>query len=151
MIACGGRLLREPSRSVEDALTEVLTWYYRPKNAEALAGLKRIVQTAEESYFGNWSADLFKKVWGIPLPGEFKLDQRLFGASPGPATYLKEPCLDAAGRKNYRLGLKSILAELPRLSHSCDDAGRLGRIRRSVIITLNLLNTICYCLGEPLD
>ena len=65
--------------------------------------------------------------------------------------FLKEPCLDAAGRKEYRKGLKAILAELPKLADSCNDDGRLHRIERSVIVTLNLLNTVCYCLGEPMD
>lgn len=151
MIACGGRILSQPARSVESVLTEVLEKYYQPKNAEALQGLLRVFRTAEDSYFGQWSAERFRKVWGVPLPGEFKLDQRLFGTSPGPATYLKEPCLDAVGRKEYRKGLKSILAELPKLARQCNDGGRCTRIRRSVIVTLNLLNTVCYCLGESLD
>lgn len=151
MMAIGGRLLRDPNRAVEEVLDEVLTRYYRPKTAEALAGLKRIVKTAEESYFSGWSEERFRKDWGIPVPGEFKLDQRLFGTSPGPATYLKEPCLDAAGRKEYRKGLKSILAGLPALDRNCDDGGRLERIRRGAIVTLNLLNTVCYCLGEAIE
>ena len=151
MIAVGGRLLRDPNRSVDEVLEEVLTKLYQPKNAGALAGLRRVIQTAEDSYFNGWAAERFQKGWGIPVPGEFKLDVRLFGTSPGPATYLKEPCLDAAGRKEYRKGLKSVLAELPSLERACKDGGRLARIQRSVITTLNLLNTVCYCQGEPLD
>lgn len=151
MIAVGGRSLRDPSRSAEEVLSEVLEAYYRPRTAEALEGLRRVFQVAEDAYFGQWSAERFKSGWGVPLPGEFKLDQRLFGNSPGPATYLKEPCLDASGRQTYRSGLKSVLLELWKLAGSCDDAGRLVRIRRSVVVTLNLLNTVCYCLGEALD
>jgi len=151
MIACGGRFLSNPSRGVAEVVAEVLEKYYRPKHGEALERLTRLFQTAEDSYLGQWSDERFRKGWGVPLPGEFKLDQRLFGTSPGPATYLKEPCLDAAGRKEYRKGLKSILAELPKLAGSCDDGGRLDRIQRSLIVTLNLLNTVCYCLGEPIE
>jgi len=88
---------------------------------------------------------------GLPLlPGEFKLDQRLFGTSPGPASYLKEPCLDAKGRGEYRTGLASILRELAKLEGQCEDRGRLAGIRRAVIVTLNLLNTISYSLGEAI-
>ncbi len=151
MMAVGGRLLRDPSRGTDEVLGEVLAKYYQPKSAAAVAGLNRVVQTAEESYFSAWSADRFQKGWGTPLPGEFKLDQHLFGTSPGPATYLKEPCLDTVGRKEYRKGLRLILAELPHLERQCRDGGRLARIQRSVIITLNLLNTVCYCLGEPIE
>ena len=112
--------------------------------------LTRVFRVAEDSYFSQWSADQFKKVWGIPVPGEFKLDQRLFGTSPGPATYLKEPCLDAKGRSEYRAGLSSILTELVKLQGQCDDHGRLANIRRGVLVTLNLLNTISYCAGETI-
>ena len=36
--------------------------------------------------------------------------QGLQGTSPVPATYLREPCLDASGRKEYRRRLRAILA-----------------------------------------
>ncbi len=91
------------------------------------------------------------KLWGTPVPGEFKLDQNLFGTSPGPATYLKEPCLDAKGRKEYRNGLKSVLAELSQLDGQCEDQGRLATLRRCVTVTLAMLNTVSYTLGEPIQ
>jgi hypothetical protein len=111
----------------------------------------KVMETAEESYFGQWSAPLFTKLWGIPMPGEFKLDQNLFGTSPGPATYLKDPSLDANGRKQYRAGLRTVLAELSQLNGHCRDHGRLASIRRSVTVTLAMLNTVCYSLGEPIQ
>jgi hypothetical protein len=149
MIALGGRILSDTRPKTESVLREVLESLYRPRNAEAARRLGRLVELAEESYFSQWSDDHFRKVWGVPTPGEFKLDQGLWGTSPGPATYLKEPCLDSKGRKEYRKGLTSILAELPKLEGQCDDKGRLANIERSAIVTLNLLNTICSCQGEP--
>ena len=151
MTAFGGRILCDTRRTSDAVLGETLESLYRPRNGEAARRLGRIVELAEESYFSQWSEELFRKVWRIGTPGEFKLDQGLWGTSPGPATYLKEPCLDAKGRKAYRQGLTAILAELPKLEGQCDDRGRLANIQRSAIVTLNLLNTICSCLGEPLS
>ena len=149
MIALGGRILSDARRKPEAVLAEVLETLYRPRNAAAARRLARIVELAEDSYFNQWSEGRFRKLWGVGKPGEFKLDQNLWGTSPGPATYLQEPCLDAKGRKAYREGLVAILGELPKLEGQCDDRGRLTNIQRSVIVTLNMLNTVCSCLGEP--
>jgi hypothetical protein len=110
--------------------------------------LVELYQRAEDGYFSQWKEELFKQVWGIPVPGEFKLDQHLFGTSPGPATLFVEPGLDTEGRLAYKQALVSILEELPALRGSFADHGRLDRIRRSLIITLNLINTIAYVKGE---
>jgi len=142
-IPVGGRALADARRSVADTLAEVIELYYRPKTAETRRQLVDIFLRAEEAYFGNWprQRELFLKLYGF-VPGEFKLDQNLWGTSPGPATFLKEPMLDAAGRQDYKKGLVSILRELPALEGRCDDRGRLARIKRAVIFTLNLINTI---------
>jgi hypothetical protein len=149
-IAVGGRALNDVTLNPDDVLAEVLEMLYRPHNAVAQQRLSDIFQRAEDGYFSQWQAELFKKVWDSPVPGEFKLDQRLFGRTPGPASYLKEPCLDAKGRVEYRKTLVSVLEDLDRLDGQCADMGRLDSIRKSCIITLNLLNTISYCLGEPI-
>jgi hypothetical protein len=142
-IAFGGRVLSDTRRSVEDTLAEVIELYYKPKTAGVRAKLVDVFLRAEEAYFSNWARqrELFLKLYGY-VPGEFKLDQNLWGTSPGPATFLKEPMLDAAGRQEYKQGLMSILAELPGLESCCDDRGRLARIKRGIIFTLNLINTI---------
>jgi hypothetical protein len=142
-IAFGGRVLSDTRRSVEDTLAEVIELYYKPKTAGARRKLVDVFLRAEEAYFSNWARqrELFLKMYGF-VPGEFKLDQNLWGASPGPATFLREPMLDAAGRRDYKQGLMSILRELPELEGRCDDRGRLARIKRAVIFTLNLINTI---------
>jgi hypothetical protein len=150
MIAVGGRILADTSRSVEDVLSEVLELYYKPKTTEAHKLLLSIFQRAEETYFSHWSAERFAQMWGAPVPGEFMLDQHLFTTFPGPATYLKEPSLDAEGRKAYKAGLISILGDLPKLAGQCDDGGRVERIQRGVIVTSNLVSTVQFCMGEPL-
>jgi len=81
---------------------------------------------------------------------EFVKQASLAAPARGPATYLKEPCLDAKGRSEYRAGLASVLTELTKLHGQCDDHGRIASIRRGVTVTLNLLNTISYCLGETI-
>lgn len=147
-IAVGGRILADVTRDVEDALAEVLERLYRPRSPEALKLLVSIFQRAEDTYFDQWSAERFAKQWGTPAPGEFKLDQHLFGTLPGPATYLTEPSLDAAGRQAYQAGLLSILEDLPKLQGQCDDGGRLERIQKAAIITMNMLSTVKWCLKE---
>jgi len=151
MMAFGGRMLSDPSRDVDDVAAEVLERLYRPRGAESARLLARVFRTAEDSYFAQWREEPFRKTWGIPVPGEFKLDARLFGAVPGPATYLKEPCLDAAGRAEYRKGLCAVIQDVDALEGRCRDEGRLDRIRRAAITTLNMLSTISYCVGEPIE
>ncbi|PWU18175.1 MAG: hypothetical protein C5B50_09720 [Verrucomicrobia bacterium] len=145
----GGRILSDTTKSAEDVLTEAVRLLYKPKDPRTGQRLVELFFKAEDSYFGNWprQTESFKKLYGF-VPGEFKLWQGLWGTSPGPSSYLKEPMLDATGRKVYKEGLVSILKELPSLEGKCDDGGRLENIKRSVGITLNTLNTIQSCLGE---
>ena len=82
------------------------------------------------------------------MPGEFKLYQGLFGKTPGPASYLLEPMLAPKGRKEYAKGLESILRELPEIEGKCDAGGRIENIRRSIIVTLTMLNTLSTALHE---
>jgi hypothetical protein len=149
-IASAGRALSDVTKSVETILGEVIDQYYKPKDAKTSQALVDIFLRAEESYFGNWpaQAESFKKLYGF-VPGEFKLWQGLFGATPGPATYLLEPMLGAKGRVEYRKGLESILRDLPSIASKCNDGGRIENIQRSITVTLTTLNTIANALHDP--
>lgn len=148
-VAVGGRILADTSRDVEDTLGEVIELYHKPKTAQAQRKLVGLFLRAEDSYFGNWprQTEQFMKLYGF-VPGEFKLWQGLFGTTPGPASYLREPMLDKQGRQEYKKGLVSILEELPTIEGSCDDRGRIQSIKKACTITLNMVNTISSCLGE---
>jgi hypothetical protein len=151
MMAFNGRMVSHVNRNPDEVLAEVIETCYRPKDPEALKKLAEVFQRAEDAYFGQWSAKRFADLWGFrngAMPGEFKIDQHLFGVTPGPATYLTEPSLDDAGREEYKKGLVAILRELEKLRDRFDDKGRLPRIRCSLIVTLELLNTIQYLKGK---
>ncbi len=147
--AVGGRLLRNPSRAPEDALAEAVQVYYKPKDPAVHKKLVDVFLRAEEAYFGQWDAKRFRDVHKTPPPGEFKLNDALFGFSPDPALYLLEPYLTAEGRQAYKKALVAILRELPGLERSFDDGGRIQRIERAISLTLSFINTVRACKGEP--
>lgn len=146
-IAVGGRALSDAARSVEEIATDVVRTYYKPKSAAAEKKLVEIFLRAEDAYFDQW-VDIRKRFdehfkvgpsWGGP--GEFKLDD-LWGDSPGPASYLKFPVITPEGRQAYKAGLISILRDFPDIEGKFDDRGRLDNIKRSIIVTLTLINSI---------
>ena len=148
-IACGGRILSDTSRSTEDVLSEVVETLYKPKTAAAHATLADIYQRGERIYFEQWSDERFKKAFGTDPPGKFVIDQ-LRSDSPGPAGYMAyDHFLDAKGRRAYKKGLISILRDVEKIRHSFCDNGRMERLRRSIILSLTLLNTVIASKGEP--
>ncbi len=147
--AVGGRLLADPSRSPEDALAEVIGRYYKPKDAAAQKKLAELFLRAEDAYFGQWDAKRFRATHNTQPPGEFKINDGLWGFSPDPALYLVEPYLTAEGRQVYKLALKVILKELAAIERSFADGGRIRRIQRGITITLSMINTIRACKNEP--
>jgi len=148
-VAVGGRILSDTTREAEEVLAEVIERYYQPKSDEAHRKLVELFLRAEDIYFGQWDAQRFAEIYKCPPPGEFKLNDVLFGVSPGAALYLMEPYLDAAGRQAYKQGLKSILEDLPKIEGQFEDQGRLAKIKRACILTVNFINTIRACKGEP--
>src|SRR5262249_12834353 len=102
-IAVGGRILADTRLTVADALAEVIALNYRPPTSAARQKLVDVFLRAEDAYFGQWEPARFQ-AQRRPMPGELHLTD-LFGTAPGPALYLLEPFLDAAGRGEYRKGL----------------------------------------------
>jgi len=95
---------------------------------------------AEEAYFGQWDPRRFS-AQGRSMPGELQLTD-LFGTSPGPAHFLMEPFLNSDGRRDYKKRLLGILQNLASLEGQCEDGGRLGRISKSITVTLMILDSI---------
>jgi len=147
--AVGGRMLVRPERSPEDALAEAIGVCYKPKTPAAHQKLVEIFLRAEDAYFGQWDAKRFREVHKAQPPGEFKINDGLWGFSPDPSLYLLEPYLTAEGRQAYKQGLKAILKDLPALEPHCDDQGRLNRIQRAIVLVLSAINRIRACKNEP--
>ena len=139
-IAVGGRILVDPSRTVADALAEVIDLYYRPRDPTARKQVADVFLHAEYAYFGQWNPKTFAALHRT-MPGELRLTD-LFGTAPGPATYLLEPFLDAAGRGEYRKQLLSILRDIGELDGKLDDGGRLTRSQKSITVALTMLESI---------
>jgi hypothetical protein len=146
--AVGGRILGDPARRAQDALFEAVGVYYKPRNSAVHKKLVDVFQRAEDGYFGQWDEKRFREVHKTAPPGEFKVNDELFGFSPDPMTYLLEPYLNADGRGAYKKSLVAILRELPGLASSLDDGGRLKRIERAIGLTISFINTIRACKNE---
>ena len=119
----------------------------RPKNTAAHRKLVEIFQRAENVYFEQWNAQRIQAQHKTPPPGELHLTP-LFGATPGPATYLMEPYLDSEGRGAYKEGLASILKEIFEIEGEFEDNGRMERIKRSIEEALVDINNISMARGE---
>jgi hypothetical protein len=139
-IAVGGRILNDTRRPLEDVLGEVVTLYYRPRDAGTRQKLVELFLRAEDAYFGRWDPTRFAAA-GRAMPGELLLSD-LFGTEPGPPKYLVEPFLDADGRKEYANQLIAILRDLDGLKSRCDDEGRLARIEKAITLVLMFLRAI---------
>ena len=146
-IAAGGRLMTDIERNVEDVLAETLEHLYRPKSAEALRKLVKVYQKAESCYFDQWNEKRILEQLKVPRPGELHLTN-LFGASPGPASYLMEPLLDSDGRLRYKQGLTEIYKDISEIEYGFDDQGRVRRIIQGIDETLADINNIAMSKDE---
>ena len=140
-IACGGLMSSDTSQNIEDVVAQVIEDLYRPQSVSAHKKLTNIFLKGEDAYFGHW---------GNSDAGEIYMDL-LVGDSPGPAGYLTQlKCLDGAGRLYYKKALIPLLRDLQGIESSFNDDGRIKALKRSMTITLTLLNTIMYAKGEPM-
>jgi len=147
-IACGGKVMSDTTRDTSDVLTEVLEELYQPKSAHALKGLSTVFTLAEDSYFDQWKEEAFRKNWATAMSGEFYMD-RLFGEVPGPAGYMLYPqYLDKEGRLAYKKGLVAALRELEKIRRDFHETERVDSIRRCLIVSLTILETILAAKGE---
>ncbi len=147
-VAVGGRILSDTRRTPEEALADAIGHHYRPQTPAVHDLLVDIFLRAEEGYFGQWVEERFRQQHGTPMPGQVILDGHLQNTSPGPAAWLLEPFLDTDGRLAYKRVLCGLLKDLDSLPDGAADAARLERIRRSVIVSLMLLNTAAFAKGE---
>ena len=147
----GFMALADVTRSWEDILAEIIETKYRPKTPEAGRRLREIICGVEDGFFTQWeTADQrFFETWKIPPRCEWKLNDALFGTSPDPAMYLLEPYLTPEGRKQYKASLVVSLATLDAIRHDFQDDGRVERMRRCLILSCHLVNTVMAAKGEP--
>jgi len=129
--AVAGRLLCDTTRSVQDALTEAVEVYYKPRNAKAHKTLVDVYNRAEDAFFENWPEEAKKNP---NRPGELHLEG-LFGTAPQKSIYLQQ-CLTPKGRGAYRKGLISVLETLATVEDDFNDDGRIARMKTCIISVL---------------
>jgi hypothetical protein len=146
----GFMALSDVERSWEDILGEIIATKYRPRTPAAGQKLRELVLAIEDGFYGQWeNADQrFFDIWKIPPRCEWKLNDALFGTSPDPAMYLMEPYLTPEGRQQYKAALVKSLATLDDIRHAFDDDGRIERMRRCLIVSCHVLNTVIAAKGE---
>ena len=147
----GFMAVSDVQRTWEDILGEIIQTKYRPRTPEAARTLRDLLCTAEEGFYSQWvhADQRFFDIWKIPPRCEWKLNDALFGTSPDPAMYLLEPYLTPEGRQLYKAALRTSLTLLDSVRHDFDDQGRIERMRRCLIMSCHLLNSVIAAKGEP--
>ncbi len=147
----GFMALANVERGWEEILDEIIQTKYRPRKPESAQRLRDLLAAVEDGYYWQWiDADQrFFEIWKIPPRCEWKLNDALFGTSPDPAMYLLEPYLTKEGRVAYKSALTSALAALDEIRGDFDDEGRIERMRRCLIVSCHILNSVIAAKGEP--
>jgi hypothetical protein len=122
-VLCGGKILGDIDRPIDDIIYEAAGELYRPKDAEAQERLAGIFARAEAAYFDN----LEDKIKQKDNAGELHVEP-LFGTGPGNPIYFLDGRMDAEGRKRYRAELCGILEDVKALEGRVGEVEKLGRI-----------------------
>lgn len=123
-IAVGGRMLSKPERNPQDALAEVLDFYYKPKNDKARKQLLGVFSNAEEAFFAQ-----------MHKTGEFHMASGRMG--------LFKQWFDDKGRLAYLNGLLPILKDVIEIEGQFDDRGRIARIKQCLFTSCEILSSMC--------
>ncbi|HZT31332.1 MAG TPA: hypothetical protein VFA33_15690 [Bryobacteraceae bacterium] len=146
-IAFGGCLMKDPDKSVEETLAEVLEQLYKPRNPAARRTILEVFQKAENVYFDQWDMERIRVARKRGGPGELHLTS-LFGASPNASDYLMEPYLTTEGRFAYKQGLISIYRRIAGAQGAFQDGGRIERIKKGIEAVIVDLNNIAISRNE---
>jgi hypothetical protein len=113
-------LLRDPARSSDDVLEEVLTELYAPRDERAMDDLMRLFRRADAAYFD--------RATNVPASATLSMEP-LVSDRAGPPIYLTAH-LDAAALEAYRQDIAALLAECPQLIEAVGQRDRVKRIAR---------------------
>jgi hypothetical protein len=115
-------LLREPGRSLEPLVGEVIDELYRPRAAAAREGLVELFLGAEEAFFASWQP---------PRPGAPIYLERLSYDRPGRPIYLTEH-MTADGLRAYERALLALRDLADRLVGEVAESERGRRLGMSI-------------------
>jgi hypothetical protein len=113
-------LLRDPARSSDDVLEEVLAELYAPRDERAMDDLMRLFRRADAAYFD--------RATNVPASATLSMEP-LVSDRAGPPIYLTAH-LDAAGLEAYRQDIAALLAACPQLIEAVGRPERVERIAR---------------------
>jgi hypothetical protein len=146
-LLCGGRLLSDASRDIDEVLNEAVNELYGPKSSVAQAKLVEVFVKPEKAYFSVWQEAEIEKVEKAPPPGELYLAP-LFGDSPGGPVYISEPFLDEKGRGTYRQALLASYDAVVANRDQFHDGDRIQRLGKCIMNAIADLDTLAMCKNK---
>ena len=127
-------LLRDPTRSSDEALREALTTLYAPHDGTALDDLADLFRRADAAYF--------ERAHDVPASATLSMEP-LVSDHVGPPVYLTKH-LDAAGLDAYEADIAALLARCPALEPRVTDPAMVRLIAtclRGVLADIALART----------